>query len=149
MSVKEVIDSFKGNYRFLSNFYPSKVNFDGIEFPSVENAYQAAKNFDRERRLLFVNLTASQAKKEGKRIIIRPDWDEVKIAIMTNLVEEKFTKNLDLLQKLLETEDAELVEGNSWGDVFWGVCKGKGQNHLGKILMQVREMHKQQKISRS
>ena len=139
MSIKEVIDKFSGEYRFLSNFYLSKVTLDGIEFPSVENAYQAAKNFDRERRQMFTTLSSAQAKSEGKNTVKRPDWEQVKVLVMTDLVREKFTKHLDLREKLLATGDAELIEGNWWRDTFWGVCKGKGENHLGKILMKVRE----------
>lgn len=140
MSVKDVIDSFQGEFRFLSNFFPAEVSLDGVEFPSVEHAYQAAKNFDKDRRLKFVGLTAGQAKREGRKTATRPDWEQVKVSVMTKLVTEKFTRNLELQKKLLDTGDAELIEGNTWGDVFWGVCKGKGENHLGKILMQVREV---------
>ncbi len=139
MSVKDVIDKFSGEYRFLSNFYPSKVSLDGIDFPSVENAYQAAKNFDWDRRKMFVTLTAAEAKREGQKTMMRPDWEQVKVLIMTNLVRDKFTRHQDLREQLLATGDAELIEGNWWGDTFWGVCKGKGENHLGKVLMKVRE----------
>jgi ribA/ribD-fused uncharacterized protein len=139
MSVKEVIDRFFGKYRFLSNFFPAKVFLDGIEFPSVEHAYQAAKNFDTNRRLMFVNLTSAEAKREGQKTVKRPDWEEVKYGIMLNLVREKFTRNSDLKDKLLGTGSAELIEGNTFGDRVWGICKGVGKNLLGKILMQVRE----------
>lgn len=139
MSMKEVIDGFQGENRFLSNFFPAKVVLDGIEFPSVEHAYQAAKNFDIERRRRFATLTAGQAKREGQKTLKRPDWEQVKVNIMTNLVRDKFTNNKELREKLLATGDVELIEGNHWGDTFWGVCKGKGTNHLGKILMSVRE----------
>jgi ribA/ribD-fused uncharacterized protein len=70
---------------------------------------------------------------------MRPDWEQVKILIMTSLVRDKFTRHQDLKEQLLATGDAELIEGNWWGDTFWGVCKGKGENHLGKVLMKVRE----------
>lgn len=144
MSFKDVIDSFQGENRFLSNFFPAKVSLDGIEFSSVENAYQAAKTFDESIRLKFVNLTAGQAKRESRKLKIRPDWEQVKLLIMNDLVTEKFTRNLDLQKKLLDTGEAELIEGNTWGDVFWGVCKGKGDNNLGKILMSVRNRIKQE-----
>jgi len=139
MSYVEVIDSFSGEYRFLSNFFPTKVNLEGIEFPTLENAYQAAKNFDWERRKMFTTLSAGQAKREGQKTMMRPDWEQVKVLIMTSLVRDKFTRNPELGQRLLETGDAMLIEGNHWGDTFWGVCKGKGENHLGKVLMKVRE----------
>lgn len=139
MSVKEVIDKFAAEYRFLSNFYPAKVKLDGLEYKTLENAYQAAKNFDLERRKMFLTLNAKQAKDEGQKTLLRPDWHQVKILVMTNLVRDKFSNNPELCAKLLETGDAELIEGNTWGDTFWGVCKGKGENHLGKILMKVRQ----------
>lgn len=144
MSFKDVIDSFQGEKRFLSNFFPAKVSLDGIKFSSVENAYQAAKTLDESIRLKFVNLTAGQAKRESRKLKIRPDWEQVKLLIMNDLVTEKFTRNLDLQKKLLDTGEAELIEGNTWGDVFWGVCKGKGDNNLGKILMSVRNRIKQE-----
>lgn len=133
-----MINSFKGQYAFLSNFHPAEVELDGVIYPSVEAAYQAAKTFDQERRKLFRTMTGAQAKKEGRKNVMRPDWDSVKLLIMTNLVKDKFIRNPELKEKLLATGDEELVEGNWWGDTFWGVCKGKGENHLGKILMKVR-----------
>ncbi len=139
MSLKDVIDKFSAEYRFLSNFYPAKVKLDGLEYKTLENAYQAAKNFDMERRKMFLTLTAGQAKNEGQNTLLRPDWHQVKVLVMTNLVRDKFNNNPELRTKLLETGDAELIEGNTWGDTFWGVCKGKGENHLGKILMKIRQ----------
>jgi ribA/ribD-fused uncharacterized protein len=139
MSFIEVISEFSGEHRFLSNFYPAKVVLDGLEFPTLENAYQAAKNFDIDRRKMFTTLTPGKAKKEGQKTLKRPDWEGVKTLIMKILVKDKFTRNPELQKQLLATENAELIEGNTWGDTFWGVCNGKGQNHLGKILMEVRE----------
>lgn len=133
-----MIDNFTGEYYFLSNFYPVKVVLDGLEYPSLENAYQAAKNFDYERRKNFIPLTAKEAKQEGQKILKRPDWDQIKILVMTNLIREKF-KDSELKNKLLLTGNQELIEGNTWGDQYWGVCKGIGENNLGKILMKVRE----------
>ena len=138
MSVKEVIDRFDGEYEFLSNFFPAKVNLDGIEFPALENAYQAAKNFDLDRRKEFLTLTAGKAKKEGRKSVLRPDWEQVKILVMTGLVRDKFSRNPELRKMLLDTGDSELIEGNYWHDTFWGVCRGEGENHFGKILMKVR-----------
>jgi N-glycosidase YbiA len=132
------IDKFSGEYRFLSNFWLAEVEMDGLTYPCVENAYQAAKNFDRERRKMFLSLTPGQAKNEGRKAIMRPDWEDVKILIMTQLVRDKFNRNKSLQERLLQTGDLELVEGNTWGDTFWGVCNGEGTNHLGKVLMKVR-----------
>ena len=79
------------------------------------------------------------AKKMGRSLQIRPDWEDVKLNIMEDLVRLKFTTHSGLRKKLLRTGDAELIEGNWWGDQFWGVSKGYGENHLGKILMKVRD----------
>jgi ribA/ribD-fused uncharacterized protein len=134
-----MINDFSGQFRFLSNFYPCWVNFDGHEYPSVEHAYQAAKTTDEQLRLMFMEpiMTSAEAKKAGRRLKIRPDWEEVKIPIMRDLLREKF-KQLKFKELLLSTGNEELVEGNWWGDTFWGVCKGEGQNWLGKLLMEVR-----------
>jgi ribA/ribD-fused uncharacterized protein len=85
-----------------------------------------------------VDLAAGQSKKLGKRVELRPDWEDVKIDIMRQVLKSKFTQNPELKAQLIATGDAELIEGNNWNDRFWGVCRGKGQNHLGKLLMEVR-----------
>lgn len=134
-----MIGSFQGEYRYLSNFWRCKVEFDGVCYPSVENAFQAAKTLDLKRRKPFESYTSFDAKKYGHQLDIREDWEDVKLDIMYQLVKDKFTNNSNLEVLLVMTKDHELVEGNTWGDVFWGVCKGKGENHLGKILMRVRD----------
>lgn len=133
-----MINRFFGEYRFLSNFYHCPVKLDGIMYPTVEHAYQAAKcdNIEDRRRILSC-ITPGEAKLLGKKLVLRHDWDMVKISIMTNLLEQKFGKPL-FKEWLLDTGDEELIEGNVWGDIFWGVCNGKGENHLGKLLMQIR-----------
>ena len=134
------INSFTGKYRFLSNFGPSSVEFGGKIYATVEHAYQGAKTFDlEEREDIRLADTPGKAKRLGKKATIRADWDDVKLSIMEDLVRQKFSKHASLKEKLLETNNAELVKGNYWGDVFWGVCKGVGKNHLGKILMKIRE----------
>jgi ribA/ribD-fused uncharacterized protein len=132
------IDLFSGKYRFLSNFYPCNVEFEGRTYPSTENAYQAAKTPDVYTRNEFVAMSASQAKKFGRRIRIRSDWESVKVGIMLDLLRKKFARGA-IRDQLIATGDAELIEGNHWGDRFWGVCNGVGENMLGKLLMQVRE----------
>ena len=133
------IDKFVGEQRFLSNFYPAKVVLDGMEFSTVEHAYQAAKATDRkERRFIQGQPKPGQAKMAGRRIrSLRPDWDAVKVDIMRELLRQKFEDGA-LRWMLMQTDDAELVEGNDWGDVFWGECKGVGSNWLGRLLMQIR-----------
>lgn len=132
------IDKFEGNFRFLSNFWPSVVQLDGVKFSSVEHAYQAAKTFDDEMRQKIKNAkTANIAKKLGQKVELRKDWESVKLDVMEKLLREKFAIP-ELKQLLLDTGDAELVEGNWWGDRFYGVCDGKGLNHLGRLLMLIR-----------
>jgi ribA/ribD-fused uncharacterized protein len=135
-----LIDSFKDEYRWLSNFWPAQVVFDGKTYNSVESAYIAGKTKDKSEREIIRNLpTPGKAKRYGKDIALRDDWDEVKIPIMRNLLTQKFKKGSELGNKLLSTGNIELIEGNTWGDTFWGVCDGIGENHLGNLLMQIRE----------
>jgi len=147
----QVIDKFDGTeYRFLSNFYPAPVNFEGETYPTSENAYQAAKSLDYdERRAFRGNVSAALSKKMGRELELRPDWEEVKRDIMKKIVFNKFKYHPSLKEKLLATGDAELIEGNYWGDTYWGVCNGVGENHLGKILMEVREILRNEKSQES
>lgn len=135
----EPIREFQGEFRFLSNFWPALIYLDGIWFPSVEHAYQAAKTLDHNaRKAIAANPNPGQAKRTGRHLHIRPEWDAIKVEMMEELVLQKFTTKTDLAQKLIATQGRTLIEGNLWGDTFWGVCKGQGENHLGKILMRVR-----------
>jgi len=138
------IKSFKDEFHFLSNFHTSYILYDGIVWPTVEHAYQAMKTLDENQRMNILELDSpGAAKKYGRTVTLRPDWDDVKLEIMEELVLEKFESKADLREKLLATQDAEIVEGNTWGDTFWGVCNGVGENHLGKILMKIRDEIKQ------
>ena len=136
----EAIESFQGPYRWLSNFWPARVVLDGEVFSSVEHAYQAAKFLPGSEGRAFVAkcATPGQAKRAGRKFPVRGEWDEIKVAVMLDLNRQKY-KDPELRGKLLATEDALLVEGNTWGDRFWGVCNGEGANNLGEILMQIRE----------
>lgn len=136
------IKGFFGDYRWLSNFEECKVFYEGLEYPSSENAYQAAKSLDAEVKLQFSRLSPSQSKKISKSIDIRPDWEQIKRDVMFQICLDKFTRNPELGTKLIETGDKYLEETNHWKDTFWGVCDGIGQNHLGKILMQIRSIIK-------
>lgn len=133
------IDSFQGSYRWLSNFWPVKVKYLGVEYLSVEAAYQAAKSDDPEVRFQFCFLNPYQAKALGKKVTLRADWNDIKLSVMTGLLIQKF-KDPTLAKALADTGDAKLIEGNTWGDTYWGVCRGVGQNHLGKALMNIRAM---------
>lgn len=137
------IDRFFGEYRWLSNFWPVEVVLDGSVYPSVENAYQAAKTQDIPKRFRFTLCTSEEAKAFGKKLDIRADWDDVKIPIMRSLIQQKFQYDTELGYQLLTTEDEDLIEGNTWGDTFWGVCKGKGENWLGQLIMVQRTTLKQ------
>lgn len=134
-----MIDKFTGEYRWLSNFYPAEILYDGLTYPTSEHAYQAAKTLDVKKRQYIANLPSpGKAKRAGQLVVLRADWEQVKIAVMREIVRAKFSQHPDLRFKLVQTGDEELVEGNTWGDRFWGVCNGSGQNQLGKILMEVR-----------
>jgi ribA/ribD-fused uncharacterized protein len=136
---KDVIGEFQGKYRFLSNFHPSEIHYDGIIYPTVEHAYQAHKSAVPEARQGIADAkTPGDAKRMGKKVHMRANWDLIKRSIMFDLVLLKFATHPDLRKKLLATDEAELIEGNTWGDVWWGVCNGNGRNELGKILMEVR-----------
>ena len=134
----EAIESFQGPYRWLSNFVPAKVVLDGVTYPSVENAYQAAKTKDLLRRKIFETCTSSEAKKAGRLLEIRSNWADIKLAVMADLIGQKFAFGTVFASQLLATGDKNIVEGNTWGDTYWGVCNGKGQNHLGQLIMAQR-----------
>jgi ribA/ribD-fused uncharacterized protein len=140
-----MINKFRDKYDFLSNFYPAKVTYEGMVYPCVENAFQAAKTFDLSERQQFTYLAPGKAKKAGGQLDLRPDWEDVKEGIMLEIVRAKFTQDALLNRWLIKTGDQELIEGNDWHDNFWGVCEcekcggKKGKNTLGKILMRVRE----------
>jgi hypothetical protein len=132
------ICSFDGEFSFLSNFFESSIRVDGEKYPTVEHAYQASKTFDPwQRRLIREAPTPGKAKRLGKTVKKRDDWDDIRIGVMESLLRDKFSSPF-LAQMLIATDDATLIEGNTWGDTFWGVCGGTGENMLGKLLMQIR-----------
>lgn len=136
-----MIKEFKNQYFFLSNFYEYPIYYNKLVFCNAEAAFQAQKAINEKDQYKFINLNASQARKLGKTIQLRKDWEEIKDNVMYEIVKRKFTINKELQQKLLETKEEELIEGNWWHDTYWGVDSktGIGQNKLGKILMKVRE----------
>lgn len=135
-----MIDSFQGDYSFLSNFAfcKNEVEYDGDRYPTAEHAYQAAKTLDWKVRMIFLKLTSAQAKRLGRNLQQRKDWESIKFNVMKEILRSKFTRNLEFKQKLIDTKDQELVEGNTWGDKVWGACNGEGLNMLGKLLMEIR-----------
>ena len=134
------ITCFRGVYRFLSNFYPTRVVYgDGWIYPTVEHAFQAAKTTDPTWQAHIRHATTpGDAKRLGRRAPLRPDWEADKQRVMYELLLQKF-QHPSLRAQLVATGEEELVEGNGWGDTYWGVCRGVGENHLGKLLMQIRK----------
>ena len=133
------IDLFRGEYAFLSNFQKCNIEFEGNIYPTVEHTFQAAKTFDKEERKRILSFTSPIiAKRIGRKVKLRPDWEDVKCDIMLLLLKKKF-EDPELAEKLLATGDAELIEGNNHGDRFWGMVNGEGKNILGKLLMEVRD----------
>lgn len=145
----KVIDSFRDENFYLSNFYETQVTYGGITYGSNEAAFQAQKCEYPAEREAFVTLNPSEAKKKGRRMKLRPDWESVKMKLMYDIVWAKFTQHPDLAEKLLATGDAVLEEGNNWNDRIWGVVwengVKKGSNLLGQILMLVRQRLQEQK----
>jgi len=150
-----VINSFNGNYEFLSNFFdiPQNIEIEGMTYPNVENAFQAMKTLDEKERFLFTSrdpdeepaeLTPGQAKRAGRKLTLRPDWEDVKFEVMEQCLRKKFS--LEPFNKLLAiTGEYYLLEGNLHHDNIWGSCSCqycidvKGQNHLGRLLMKIRK----------
>lgn len=133
----KIIDKFEGEYYFLSNFYPARVTYNGRTYLNSEAAFHAQK--DPSRADEFINLDPSAAKRLGRSVKINvEEWNSIRFHTMLDILYKKFEQNPDLKQKLIDTGDALLVEGNTWGDTYWGMCNGKGQNCLGIALTFVR-----------
>ena len=141
------VEEFNGEYRFLSNFWPAPLEYEGLTYPSSEAAYQAAKTLDPALRLPFTTMTPGKAKRSGKNLLLREDWKEVICQIMHDILVIKFHTYPELMELLCDTYPGILVEGNTWGDTFWGVCKGEGENHLGRILMALRDRTIKERIT--
>lgn len=145
-STEETIDSFRGDFYYLSNFSNYPITYEGITYKNNEAAFQAAKLATNQTidpktkftRIDFSEMTGKEAKEAGKRVSLRSDWENIKLQVMKDICEAKFTQNQSLKEKLLQTGHTPLVENNSWGDTFWGVSNKNGENHLGKILMEIR-----------
>lgn len=135
-----MVEMFRGEFSFLSNFYDVEIRYGSLKFKNVESAYQALKSKDYNVRKMFENLSGSESKKLGRKIELREDWSEIKDDVMEYLVRIKF-KDERLRRMLLATGEQPLIEGNYWNDRYWGVDlkSGIGENKLGKILMKVRK----------
>lgn len=147
MKTNKCISNFDGNYAFLSNFYESEFVWRGTTYKTVEHAFQAAKTLlPKERKAIIDAATPGKAKRLGRAVTLRPDWESVKEQIMYECVKAKFHSSVYLMLALLSTGEAELIEGTTgWHDNIWGSCECpkckdiEGQNKLGKILMRVRK----------
>ncbi len=154
-----MINSFREEYFFLSNFYAAPVEYKGVTYQNNEAAFQAQKvsaayQIDKgerpftDERIQFSSINPAEAKKLGRKVSLRPDWEDVKIQAMREIVEAKFDQNPELAEKLIGTGDEYLEEGNTWGDRIWGTVDGKGSNLLGQILMETREKLKEKEIAK-
>ena len=133
------IDSFDGDFFFLSNFFPHSIMYMGKIWKTSEHAFQGAKTLDEsEQETIRRQITPGQAKRKGRKITLRPDWENIKVSVMREILKIKFSDPV-LAQMLLDTGDNELIEGNDWGDTFYGRVNGVGENWLGRILMEIRE----------
>ena len=132
------VSKFTGEFAWLSNFAPV------YDFLTVEHVYQSTKTTDPTVRDEILNApSATNAKRLGKKCKIRKDWDRIKIPVMRDAIAWKFSLGSEFAWLLLNTGDAILEEGNTWGDIFWGVCDGEGQNNLGILLIQRRQFIRQ------
>jgi ribA/ribD-fused uncharacterized protein len=135
----QIISSFRGPNFFLSNFYPCEVVFEGKVYKSSEHAYVAAKTTDVNiRTYIAAQISPGAVKKIGRSIPLRDNWNDIRVQHMRIILESKFS-DYALRDQLDATKGCELIEGNTWGDAFWGQCNSKGQNNLGKLLMSIRD----------
>ena len=134
------IKYFDGKNRYLSNFYEAPIDYNGLTYKNNEAAFQAQKVLDEKTREQFTELPPNLAKKLGRKVELREDWEDVKVDIMKDICRTKFETHPSLMDRLLSTGDRTLIEGNDWNDTFWGVDDDNGgENMLGKLLMELRE----------
>ena len=139
-----MIKNFEGEYAFLSNFYFSPMIIDNVVYTTNEHFFQAMKSLNpKERQAIVLAPTPGKAKRLGRKVSLRKDWEDIKEEVMLTGLRHKFS-NPELRKKLLATGNEELIEGTTWHDNYWGICDcdacgGQGKNRLGKLLMQVRE----------
>ena len=129
---------FRDDYAFLSNMYPAEIRYEDMKFTCAEALYQAFKCKNKEEMKRFCTWNGRKAKRKGRIILLRDDWEDVKLSVMKLVVSLKFSQHPDLMDKLKQIDD-DIVEDNDWGDIFWGICNCEGQNNLGKILMELRD----------
>lgn len=139
--------SFSGPLNFCSNFYQATVRYEGHVYKTAEHAYQAAKaRHEADRKAIASCVSPGEAKRLGRKVPCRANWDRIKVDVMSKVLKSKFERDPELTKRLLATGDRELIEWNYWGDTFWGRCtKTKvGENHLGLLLMELRRTLQEQ-----
>lgn len=142
-----VIESFTGENYFLSNFYEFPVEVFGLKFQNSEAAFQSQKSLNKSIQQKFCNLPPFDAKHLAHSLPLRIDWESVKVDVMRDVLQAKFS-DPELKRRLMNTHPHRLVEGNTWGDKYWGVCDGEGKNYLGRLLMELRDkLMRQQKVT--
>lgn len=145
MAKDKPILSFTGTYSYLGNFHRCQVEYEGLVYPTSEHAFQAAKSLSKiERRAIQAATSPGAAKIAGHKVKLRSDWEDIKIGVMCDVITAKFQQNTVLRFALLDTGDAHLEEGNWHGDHFWGTVDGHGENWLGKLLMELRQVLRNQ-----
>ena len=97
------ISSFRGDFSFLSNFYNVPIEYGGIKYQNNEAAFQAQKCADTKDKERFSNISGAEAKRLGRRVSLREDWEKVKVSVMTDIVHEKFRQHPDLANTLSAT----------------------------------------------
>ncbi len=133
------ITSFNQEYSFLSNFAPCTITYQGISYPTTEHAFVETKTLDLNKRQEIAKIkTPGQAKRVGRKLLLRVDWEDIKFSVMEDLLRLKFNQP-KYRELLLATGDAQLIEQNNWHDRVWGACDGTGENNLGKLLMKIRD----------
>lgn len=137
-----MILSFNDENRWLSNFEPVEIILEGIHYPSSEHAYASAKSDSMEWKSFCATHTntAGKVKREGRKQSIVPNWDDIKVSIMKDCIQQKFAQE-PYKTKLLNTGNQWIEEGNTWNDDFWGVDieTRQGLNILGHLIMEFRD----------
>jgi ribA/ribD-fused uncharacterized protein len=134
-----MIENFENEYFFLSNYFECDFVFRDLNYKSAEHAYQSMKAISKkDAEIIRSAKSPDEAKKLSRTIEIRSDWSLIKRSLMKEIVKQKFLQNPHLLSSLFDTGYEYLIEKNWWGDIYWGICNGTGENQLGKILMELR-----------
>lgn len=135
----KVIDGFRGEYEYLANTYNSDITYDGMTYTNAEAAYWAQRVKDKRARNKYSRLSGNKARAKAMQAIPIEDWETTKNDIMMNILRVKFNKNSELGKKLIATNDAKIINTNTYRDDYYGVYMNKGKNILGKMLMKIRD----------